>query len=125
LSFIYHITMEFCKKCDNMYYMKKNEDRNLIYYCKNCNYEDTKMIETKNMKIFEYSKEDRTGSVNINEYTKCDPTLPHVKTIKCPNSDCNSNKKEDVEQDVIYIRVDDKQMKYIYLCYHCDSSWKS
>lgn len=115
--------MEFCKRCDNMYYMKRTE-KNLIYYCKHCNYEDTKLIEAKNMKVFEYSKEDSVGHVNINEYTRYDPTLPHVKTIKCPNLECESNKIKEVQQDVIYIRVDDRNMKYMYLCYHCNSSWK-
>ena len=114
-----------------MYYMKKRVDpdndkeRRLVYYCKHCNHEDTKMIETKNMKIFEYStEEDSLSSVTLNEYTRYDPTLPHVKTIKCPNLDCESNKNENVEQDVIYIRLDDSKMKYIYLCYHCNSNWK-
>lgn len=116
--------MEFCKKCDNMYYMKKNEDNQLIHYCKHCNFQENKLIETRNMKVFEYSKDDVVGNININEYTRYDPTLPHVNTIKCPNLDCKSNKSEDVQQDVIYIRVDDSNMKYIYLCYHCNSSWK-
>ncbi len=98
--------MEFCKNCDNMYYMKKNDEKKLIYYCKHSNYEDT------------------VGKVNINEYTRYDPTLPHVKTIKCPNLECKSNKNSDIEQDVIYIRVDDSNMKYVYLCYHCNSNWK-
>ena len=116
--------MEFCKNCDNMYYMKKNDEKKLIHYCKHCNYEDTKLIETKNMKVFEYSKEDSGENVVINEYTRYDPTLPHAKTIKCPNLECESNKKTQIEQDVIYIRVDDRKMKYMYLCYHCNSSWK-
>ena len=115
--------MEFCKNCDNMYYMKKSVEKKLIHYCKNCNYEDTKLIETKNMKVFEYSKEDVGKNVIINEYTRYDPTLPHVKTIKCPNLECDSNKNSQIEQDVIYIRVDDRKMKYMYLCYHCNSSW--
>jgi DNA-directed RNA polymerase subunit M/transcription elongation factor TFIIS len=107
-----------------MYYMKKNDEKKLIYYCKHCNYEDAKLIETKNMKVFEFSKEDSGKNAIINEYTRHDPTLPHVKTIKCPNFECESNKNENIEHDVIYIRVDDSKMKYMYLCYHCNSSWK-
>lgn len=116
--------MEFCQKCDNMYYLKKNDEKKLIHYCKHCNYEDAKLIETKNMKVFEYSKEDTIGTVNINDYTRFDPTLPHVRTIRCPNLECDSNTAEEVQPDVIYIRVDDSKMKYIYLCYHCNSTWK-
>jgi aspartate carbamoyltransferase regulatory subunit len=46
-----------------------------------------------------------------------------VYNIKCPKEDCPSNKK-DAPSDVIYMRVDDVQMKYIYLCVFCESSWK-
>ena len=35
--------MKFCKICDNMYYLKLKEDESseMIYYCRNCNTEDT------------------------------------------------------------------------------------
>ena len=59
----------------------------------------------------------------FNEYTRFDPTLPHLSSIKCPNLECLSNKGTK-EQDVIYIRVDDKNMKYTYLCYNCNFTWK-
>ena len=62
----------------------------------------------------------------INEYTKFDPTLPRINTIKCPNNECASNKDESEEsREVIYIRYDDINMKYIYLCTHCDKMWKT
>ena len=53
-----------------------------------------------------------------------DPTLPRINTIKCPNSDCNSN-KEGGEREVIYIRYDDMNKLYIYLCAKCDTIWKT
>ena len=115
--------MEFCKQCDNMYYMKTNEDKKLIYYCKCCGFEDDNMDIT-NLKVSKYSKNVKLLDINVNEYTKYDATLPHVSTIKCPNSECRSNKEQDVNNDVIYIRYDNKNMKYMYLCYHCDYVWK-
>lgn len=115
--------MDFCKKCENMYYMKKNDEKKLIHYCKHCDYEDNKLIETKNMKVFEYCAKDNQNNISINEYTRFDPTLPHMKTIKCPNLECPANNNKEIEQDVIYIRVDDQNMKYMYLCFHCNSSW--
>ena len=67
----------------------------------------------------------------INEYTKNDVTLPRTKTIKCPNQDCKSNKKKENEneneaqQEVIYLRYDDINMKYIYMCVNCNTTWKT
>ena len=54
----------------------------------------------------------------INNYTKLDPTLPRTKSIKCPNKSCTA--AEQGGQEVIYLRYDDKNMKYMYLCCHCD-----
>ena len=115
--------MEFCKKCDNMYYMQKNDDGQLVHFCKNCCYEDSEIIKTSNLKVYEYSVGNDDANMRINEYTRFDPTLPHVNSIKCPNLECSSNKGED-KQDVIYIRIDDKNMKYTYLCYNCNFVWK-
>ena len=47
-----------------------------------------------------------------------------MTNIKCPNPECKCNKNEDLEQDVVYLRYDDEEMKYIYLCCHCDFQWK-
>ena len=58
----------------------------------------------------------------INEYTKLDPTLPRRNNIPCPNNECDSHKKGK-NSEVIYLRYDDTNMKYIYLCCKCDNSW--
>ena len=52
-----------------------------------------------------------------------DPTLPRLDNIPCPNKECPSNNGSDKE--VIYIRYDDTNLKFIYLCVHCDKIWKS
>ena len=98
--------MKFCEKCENMYYMKVNEENKLIYVCKNCGNENEEEIITTNMKVYKY-----------------DPTLPHMTNIKCPNPECKCNKRNDLIQDVVYLRYDDENMKYIYLCCHCDFNW--
>ena len=107
-----------------MCYMKINDKNDLIHFCKYCGYEDDEVINTKNLKVLKFSKENKNKEVHINEYTKFDPTLPHMNTIKCPNVECISNTKEAVQQDVIYLRYDDKNMKYMYLCCHCDFNWE-
>jgi len=124
--------MHFCSKCDNMYYIRisADDDNKLIYYCRNCGNEDD--ILTKEYICVSNTQLKRTEqkySHIINKYTKLDPTLPRTTTIKCPNSDCVSNKKSDDQDfksnEVIYIRYDDVNMKYIYICVNCDTMWKT
>lgn len=59
----------------------------------------------------------------INKYTKLDPTLPRIDNILCPNHTCVTNTGEK-EREIIYIRYDDVNMKYVYLCSDCDTVWK-
>ena len=62
----------------------------------------------------------------VNEYTKMDPTLPRIANMPCPNANCKTNKQGDKsEQDVIYMRYDNSNLKYIYICQCCESSWNS
>ena len=125
--------MHFCPKCGNMYYLKlmnKDEDK-LIYYCRNCGNEDTSLAN--NMSNLYISKTKIKKEMNyknaINKYTKLDPTLPRINNIDCPNKDCASNKHSEEEKisqkDILYIRYDDKNMKYIYLCATCDTVWNT
>jgi DNA-directed RNA polymerase subunit M/transcription elongation factor TFIIS len=126
-----------------MYYLKiKNEDANsLIYYCRNCGNEDD-LITADNICVSntQIKRSEQKYTHIINEYTKLDPTLPRINTIKCPNQDCISNKSDANKSDtnksdgdgnnennreVIYIRYDDINMKYIYVCAKCDKMWKT
>ena len=120
--------MNFCKKCDNMYYMKIDNEgagaatgSNLKYYCRNCGHEDND-LNVENLLVSTYEKK-KNVNININPYIKFDPTLPHLHTIKCPNSECKTNQPDQMS-DVIYFRYDHTNMKYIYLCAECDFSWK-
>lgn len=227
--------MQFCSECHNMYYLKiTDEDGNigdtLIYYCRNCGHEDT-TLNTTNICVSDMQllTSEKKYTHIVNEYTKFDPTLPRINTIKCPNQECSSNgfkggvgktaeekamkatakaeekamktamkleekatkaamkaeskaaskaaaaaskaetskksqaKKTGLEQvleeqeeiqaeqeekaeqqaqaqqaeqqqnesagennrEVIYIRYDDTNMKYVYLCVHCDTTWRT
>lgn len=119
--------MHFCEVCGNMYYLKiaDNQQDAIIYYCRNCGHEDTN-ITTTNICVSktQIKRKEQKHSHNINEYTKQDPTLPRINTIKCPNQSCQSN-KDNENREVIYIRYDDTNMKYIYLCAVCDTTWKT
>jgi hypothetical protein len=224
--------MHFCSNCHNMYYLKIRDDdegkNSLIYYCRNCGDENT-TLTAENICVSETQlrRSEQKFTHMVNEYTKYDPTLPRINSIKCPNQECISNtqsggatkkttaatskkpmikikskttKKDDkTEQseepeeqfeeqasvskeqasvlkeqasvskeqasvlkeqasvlkeqasvlkeqasaqseilakeslnisptnnrEVIYIRYDDINMKYVYLCVHCDTTWKT
>jgi hypothetical protein len=200
-----------------MYYLKIRDSEegsnSLIYYCRNCGNEDT-TLTSENICVSETQlrRSEQKFTHMVNEYTKFDPTLPRINTIKCPNQACISNggngqkgeeEPQDLEQnaggrkktvvegegaaaetgtekkkkpilkvktkkveqavepsplpekapsplaekapsplpeaglklaeragqsplrEVIYIRYDDINMKYVYLCVHCDTTWKT
>ena len=122
--------MNFCNGCNNMYYLKIESNGesadNLIYYCRNCGNEDVNQtgenicVSSTNLK-----ENNQQFDSFINEYTKLDPTLPRTNTIRCPNSNCETNKTDNAEREIIYIRYDDTNMKYVYMCSTCDTMWKT
>lgn len=119
--------MRFCTKCDNMFYLKLNDEDNqnhLVYYCRNCGNEDViDQNATTVMKSNINGNNDNFVNV-INKYTKHDNTIPRVDDIECTNSSCISHEEKD-KCDVLLIRHDEVNMKYMYLCAACDNVWKS
>lgn len=119
--------MDFCERCQNMLYIRiqrEDDNKQLTNYCKNCNY--TKNLPNdKSIPIIETVYE-KTQNINyelyINPYIKYDPTLPRVNNIKCVNEKC-TKKKEDMNE-IIYIKYDNENMKYLYYCVHCEHFWK-
>ena len=118
--------MRFCFRCSNMYYISINPDdpNKLIYYCRNCGNQDFVSVDDATVSKIQLKKSQQEFSHIINKYTKLDPTLPRVSNILCPNGDCLTN-KEDKPCEIIYIRYDDTNMKYVYLCSTCDTVWKT
>ena len=119
--------MKFCSVCSNMYYINiSQEDQNrLEFYCRQCGNTD-KNIDMSSISVSKtvIKKNKQKFSHIINEYTKLDPTLPRVSTILCPNPSCKTN-TENVPREIIYIRYDDLNMKYVYLCSTCEFVWKT
>jgi DNA-directed RNA polymerase subunit M/transcription elongation factor TFIIS len=110
-----------------MYYIRIDAENpnKLIYYCRNCGNEDNLLtVDNVSVSRTQVKKNDQKFSHIINKYTKLDPTLPRVNKILCPNADCDTN-THDAPREIIYIRYDDVNMKYIYLCSTCDTVWKS
>ena len=132
--------MHFCPKCGNMFYLRlikdeETDDDLLIYYCRNCGHEDKSLSTNMNNLYVSKTDIEVTASYKnkINKYTKLDPTLPRINTIDCPNSECACNKMieskdgsyPEQEKEILYIRYDDKNMKYVYLCAICDTVWET
>ncbi len=120
--------MKFCIKCDNMYYIGINEKNpnQLTHYCRNCGYVDTSNIKENSCILRnDIKKGEQKYNHIINKYTKQDPTLPRISNIRCPNVECKTNKEEKGKAEIIYIRYDEDNLKYLYMCTCCDTTWKT
>ena len=125
--------MHFCNNCNNMFYISINEDdsNQLEYYCRHCGNKESTFNSTTNFNNIcilntEFQKNNISFERIINKYTKLDPTLPRTTTILCPNEECvtnNSSNSNNVNNEVIFIRYNNSDMKYVYLCCHCDKVW--
>lgn len=122
--------MQFCSICENMYYIKLSEinEKALEYYCRNCgnetNIPDSSTIVISSFKPNQTAENDDYSHI-INKYTKLDPTLPRIYTIPCPNAECPTNHEQTpTPVDILYIKYDTTNVKYLYMCTTCDHVWK-
>ena len=126
--------MHFCTECENMYYTRLggNDQNTLIYYCRKCGHEDDS-LSTLADNICVSKTHIKTSAASfrhmVNEFTPLDPTLPRVTNIPCPNTACPSRQvgegEELRENNIIYLRYDDSNLKYVYICSNCQTVWKS
>lgn len=108
--------MKFCDQCENMLYISV-KNCSLIYYCKNCNFSVEQDCTSKSVDISIVDDHDKISQY-MSKYIKYDKTLPRVNNIKC--SCVKSNGQED---EVIYVKYDHANMKYLYYCCHCERFW--
>lgn len=117
--------MRFCPKCRYYLYLDAESD-SLRRVCRNCGYQEA---DTVGGLILETDLQERTSEgykILMNEFTKLDPTLPHVDSVKCPNASCASN-AGGAKRDVIYLKYDPINLKFLYLCNvpGCNTQWRS
>ncbi len=118
--------MKFCTHCENMLYTKLTGAKEdiLTYYCRNCNvvapYDVSDLCVSKQ----NFKRSEQKYQNSVNEYTKLDPTLPRTNAIKCPNLECSTN-NSDTNREIVMIRYDDIQLRYVYLCSTCNTTWKN
>jgi len=115
--------MRFCDQCENMLYISVDET-DLVFQCKNCNFSVKEDCSSKAENIKNDLRDDKY-SIYMNKHIKHDPTLPRVNNILCPNEVCRSKTEKDKKEgEVIYVKYNPNDMKYAYLCCHCDTFWK-
>ena len=114
-----------CPDCDNFMFTYTDVNTNQLYNaCKVCSNvtpmdSDSKFIYKTNFDI------DKSKILNTNKYIANDITLPSIKNnknIKCVNSECKSI-KENLPCNIIYIKYDTKNIKFMYICQHCGHKW--
>ena len=132
-------TVEFCPSCDYYLYQKAAGAEplkpfgplvtasTLMYrICHNCGYQ---VVDKGGGLIMETDLQEKTSEgykILLNEFTKMDPTLPHLDNIKCLNKKCGSNTGT-LKADIIYMKYDPVNLKYLYLCNvsGCGAQWRS
>jgi DNA-directed RNA polymerase subunit M/transcription elongation factor TFIIS len=104
--------------------VKDSEGREVVRSCNMCGYTEA---EAKGVLVSElYIKErgSEADKIILNEFTRQDPTLPHLKTMKCPNETCETN-TGGKERDVLYLKHDSENLKFLYICAVCNTHWRS
>jgi hypothetical protein len=117
--------IRFCTVCDNYLYLQvEGETQTLQRMCRNCGFKDT---EDQGGLVSEMHIEQRSaeGYTLINEFTLKDKRLPHLYgTMKCISDKCPSA-TQGKESDIVYIKYDTENLRYIYMCYLCQATWRS
>jgi DNA-directed RNA polymerase subunit M/transcription elongation factor TFIIS len=114
----------FCQSCDNLLYLYKDDDNDDLYHCcKSCG--SKSKVDAKATLVYttDTGNSDKSESINHNKYITHDVTLPSITnnpTITCRNKDCNED-----HTLIRYIKFDDINMKFMYICNHCGCKWKN
>lgn len=119
--------MKFCSVCNNLLYMSIATDNpnKVVNKCHVCeNVEDLAEEESVCVLNTHIKQNEQKFNLILNEYTKEDPTIPHIYNLRCPNTGCKTNVENVENPDVMYIRYDDQNLKYLYMCVSCDTVWK-
>jgi DNA-directed RNA polymerase subunit M/transcription elongation factor TFIIS len=126
--------MKFCPKCENYLYLDTKTE-NLLRLCRTCGYSEADTEGGLAMETIVQERSSEGYKILLNEFTRQDPTLPHVNTLPCPNTEgyqengkavgpCPTNTKKH-PRDVIIIKYDNQNMKFIYICNVCGTQWRS
>ena len=121
--------MNFCPNCENYLATRIISDTStnnqiLEYYCRNCGHTQ-QASDSKNKCV--YKNEYDLQKIYVQEknikYICDDPAIPRITNIECPNRECESHKQTGLANDVRYLKINDVDMKFLYLCCHCLNTW--
>jgi len=115
--------MEFCGVCNNYLYLDTNNNA-LLKVCKTCGFQKNDEVGGLITDTIIQAKSSADYKYVVNEFTKVDPRLPHFKNLKCPNQACPTSSGEE-ESDVIVIKYDQKNLRFVYICNVCNVEWRS
>ena len=96
----------------------------LLRLCRTCGFSEKDTQGGLAMETVVQERSSEGYKILLNEFTRQDPTLPHVVTIKCPKATCITNTGKQ-QRDVIYIKYDAVNLKYLYICNVCGEQWRS
>ena len=129
--------MDFCKQCRNMLYLRL-ENGKMQYHCKGC-------LEVSSLPSLQSASSLETGpgekeevSVKcvidsnytedfhkqyVSPYIAYDPTLPRINFIPCTSKACT--RPANRPHEVILVKYDSVDMRYLYYCCYCGVYWKT
>lgn len=134
--------MRFCPVCNNMLYVEGGHPsqvshpseriRLICHYCHSKNPLAAGPIVAEGFTgnviedatLLKANFATNTGSYHhfLTRNIEYDPSLPRVSNIPCPTKDCLQGKET---PEVICIRYDQPNMRFLYYCVHCKQFWKS
>jgi hypothetical protein len=129
----------FCEKCDNMMYISLRPDVSqegspleLTYSCKHCGFVTTGSSRASDsgdkggivVMSTDYEDDQASYKQYATPYLKHDPTLPRARDIECVRG-AKCTRPADKVPEVIYVKYDPNNLKYLYHCVHCSAFWKS
>lgn len=118
--------MKFCPVCRNMLFgideASVGGKTTAVRSCRKCEYKET--IDEDNAMVYEHVlREDKTSRLVLNPNLKNDPTLDHLSNIVCPNGECPSRARN-VKSDVVAVKINEKNLIWMYQCVNCETTWK-
>ena len=113
--------INFCDNCENITYLCMDDlTQTLVNKCKCCGSSST--IDEKTKSIYSISSQmiDKIEIIKSNKFITHDVTLPTIKNniLKCNKDGCNGD-------EITYIKYDETNMKYAYICKKCGNIWKN
>ena len=102
--------------------IQSNNDGTAMFKCHCCAHEEHDFTDT-NICILKtsFEKKDATYHTYMQEHMLSDPMLPRSNIIHCLNKSCS--KDASAPSNVTYIKHDSVNMKYLYVCNHCQFRW--